>query len=511
MPDSLDTSTLTDTPADLLAHCRGAAGGDAWGAIRTLTLRGTISAGGLSGPWQQQLALDQGCHATHFNLGPAALAKGFDGHQAWMCGANGEVTVQDSIAALRVAVTDAALLTRAYLFPERWHAKLQRLDARQDDGGQCWNVIRATPQEGIAVDLWFDRETHRLARSEQQLHGQLSVKHYRDYRETAGCWLPWSIVTSSGDPRHDLVITLEDVAVNPALPDLIFKAPKQAFDDVTFNGDAHTATLAIELVHQHLYLPVTVNGQAARFLLDTGGINLLTPDMAARAGLATSGRLEARGPGAASSEAGFTRVSRLGLGEGLALEQQWVRVLSLGELSAFEGLSIDGLLGHEVFQRLVVQIDYPARLVTFVDPAHFTPPVAATRLPLTFYAHFPAVQATLDGIPGQFWLDTGNRNAVTVYRPFAQEHCRALGAFSADETTIGWGLGGRVMGRIARGRELRLGDLCVDSPTLTLPSREDGVTSMQGVAGNIGGAVLQNLVVTFDYLRRVVYLAPIAG
>jgi hypothetical protein len=75
-------------------------------------------------------------------------------------------------------------------------------------------------------------------------------------------------------------------------------------------------------------------------------------------------------------------------------------------------------------------------------------------------------------------------------------------------TTIGWGVGGRSVGQVARGGRLELGPLAVDAPLLTLPSSREGPTSMRDVAGNLGGGLLARFTVAFDYTRRQVHLWP---
>ncbi len=75
-------------------------------------------------------------------------------------------------------------------------------------------------------------------------------------------------------------------------------------------------------------------------------------------------------------------------------------------------------------------------------------------------------------------------------------------------TTIGWGVGGPAQGHLARGAKLVIGDLEIAGPVLRLAADSGGALAIRHVAGNIGGEVLRRFVVTFDYARRVVYLAP---
>ena len=172
-----------------------------------------------------------------------------------------------------------------------------------------------------------------------------------------------------------------------------------------------------------------------------------------------------------------------------------------------EGVQVDGVLGVELFKRLVVQVDYAARELLLADSATFVAPAAAASLPITFFGHFPGIAAEIDGVAGQFWLDTGNRGGLVLLTPFVQEHGLAARYATSPLTTIGWGVGGRAEGRLARGARLVLGDLVVAAPVLRLPVDNGGALATRHVAGNIGGEILRRFVVSFDYARRVVHLA----
>lgn len=508
MSDAPPTPLDPSTPQALFAAARQAAGGEAWNGLHALRLEGRISAGGLTGPYEQTVALHPPRYVNRYTLGPARLAKGFDGRTAWQHGASGEVVAQTTQAAREAAVAEAYLLARGFLFADRHDARIDALDVQQGDDGGALIGLRATPPGGQDLALWFDTASHHLVRSEQMLYGRANVKRYEQHESIGGITLPLRIVSGHGDARHEVVVEITRVTLNPRLADDAFAAPPQALNDLHWREGTRRVTVPIEVRHEHVYLDARVDGHRMRFLLDTGGVNLLTPQAAARAGLRTEGALEARGPGERSVEVSFARVGTLQIGDGLSLQGPLMRVLSLQGLADFEGTPIDGLLGHEVFQRLAVEIDYRGGHVSFVAPADFTPPPGAHRLPLRFHGHFPAVQATLDGVDGEFWLDTGNRNALTLYRPFADAHPQLATQELSEETTIGYGVGGAVRGRFARGGRLQLGELAIERPQLSLPASAEGVTSTAKVAGNIGGALLREFVVSFDYAHGAVYLQP---
>ena len=498
----------TLTAEQLLARALTAAGGPAWACVRTLRLEGRMRAGGLDGPYEQWIDLQTGRHAMRLTLGPAMMAGGFDGVHAWQRGPNGEVVVQDAEAGQRAAATEAWIHARGWWFAARHPATLES-PARREMDGVAFDVLRCVPAGGQWVELWFDARSHRLARLVQEVLGKPSLRRFDDERDVQGLRLPFRITSGNGDPRFDRALAIEAVAVDGEPPAGVFEPPQQAFADVAFADGATQVRLPFELLNNHVFVAAEIGGHPLRLLLDTGGVNLLSTQAARRVGLESLGAIETRGPGAQSVGSGFARVDRLEIG-GVALERQLLRVIDLPGFDDVEGVQVDGVLGVELFKRLVVRIDYARRELLLADPATFaaSSTEAAHALLLTFFGHFPGIAAELDGIPGQFWLDTGNRGGLVLLEPFVEAH-RLAGRYPlSGTTTIGWGIGGAVQGRLARGGRLALGGLQIEAPVLRLPDGHGGALAIRHVAGNIGGEILRRFVVTFDYARRLVHLAP---
>jgi hypothetical protein len=126
--------------------------------------RARFSAGGVSGPYEQLVALDVARSVTSYTLGPAEVARGFDGSVAWQRSPTAEVGVEDSEAGQRAASTEAYLNARGYLLHSRWNSTTEALGMRSENG-RSFDVIRVVPLCGQPVELWFDRDTHPPYRS----------------------------------------------------------------------------------------------------------------------------------------------------------------------------------------------------------------------------------------------------------------------------------------------------------------------------------------------------------
>ena len=503
------TQDLNDSEL-LLARTLAAAGGAAWARARTLHARGRVRAGGLAGPYEQWIDLAGARFAQRLSLGPAVISGGHDGVQAWQRSANGEVVVQDSEAGRRAAATDAWINARGWWFPTRHAAAVESLGRREADGA-AFDVLRCVPAGGQWVELWFDAATHLLARLVQEVLGKPATRRFDDHREVGGLRLPFRTASGNGDARFDRVTEITEVALNETPPDGAFDVPAQAFDDVAFIDGGSRACVPIEIHNHHVFVAVDLDGHPLRFMLDTGGVNLVASATARRIGLASLGAIEARGPGEKSVVSGFARADRLVIGGAVVLERQLLRVLDMPGFDDVEGVPVDGVLGVELFKRLVVQIAYARRELALVAPDAFVAPAGAQSSAITFFGHFPGIAGTIDGIAGQFWLDTGNRGGLLLLAPFVETHRLDERYATSAATTIGWGIGGPAQGRLARGGRLAIGDLMVDGPVLRLPTAHDGALAIRHVAGNIGGEILSRFVVTFDYVRKRVHLAADAA
>ncbi|HXT23036.1 MAG TPA: aspartyl protease family protein, partial [Thermoanaerobaculia bacterium] len=250
--------------------------------------------------------------------------------------------------------------------------------------------------------------------------------------------------------------------------------------------------------------------RALPMLFDSGGFNLVTPKTAKLLGLRTEGALQARGIGEGVEELAVTRVGEMRLG-GATLRDQIFYVLPLTNLAEVEGVDVAGVLGFEVLQRFVVEIDYARRRLTLTQPEKFDPASgtgAGTELPFVFAGHVPAVAGTIDGLAGRFTIDTGSRGAVALHRPFVERHDLVARYRPDIDAVTGWGVGGGVRAKVTCAGLLMLGTVEVPLPITELVTAEKGALADRYLAGNVGGGVLRRFRVTFDYRRERLYLAP---
>lgn len=500
-----------DNAADVFARAKAASGGARWDAVKTLRQSGALHVSGLDGDFEAVQDLRDGRSASRYKLGSIEGASGYDGRVGWERDPGGEVATQDAPEAIRRARTQAWLDARGYWYPQRIAAKSDTPQSRELDGKK-YDVVTATPEGGDPVTLWFDAQSHLLARVAQKESGDTATTVCDDWRETGGVRVPFHCVidrtdtAGRTDPRSRTEIRVARTDTNIALTDADFAVPEMKATAHIDNA-AGITRIPFELWSNHIYVRGSIDGKPARFLVDTGGMNLLTPASAKAFGLEGEGKLAGRGVGDEAVDVAFARAKQVRVGDAV-LDKPVFVIMDLGSLPAVEGVESDGLVGYEMFRRFGVTIDYAKHELVLATPAKFAPPAGAHAVPFDLADRIPVVQGELDGVPARISVDTGSRVSLTLHAPFAREHDLVAKYHAAPDAVIGWGVGGASRGRPARFGTLRLGDLAIDAIAGDIYTGNKGAFAATDLSANLGGGVLRRFTVAFDYDAKKMYLAP---
>jgi hypothetical protein len=120
----------------------------------------------------------------------------------------------------------------------------------------------------------------------------------------------------------------------------------------------------------------------------------------------------------------------------------------------------------------------------------------------------PLIKGPIDSLSGEFEVDTGSRNALSLLSPFAKA-CDLYSRYqTTSEVVTGWSVGGSASSRVARGGTLMIGKVAVPNPVIELSTAAKGADAEKHIAGNIGPAILKRFTVTFDYAHQTMYLKP---
>jgi hypothetical protein len=282
---------------------------------------------------------------------------------------------------------------------------------------------------------------------------------------------------------------------------LLLARPVPASEDTAFE-------LPFELSDNRIIVTAVVGkNKVARLLLDTGADQgLLTEEAARRFGLSTSGSREESGTGQNTVQWRDTEIQELRLGTTVFHNLPMGVISPEDFVNVFGTQTPDGVIGKPVFERYVVAIDYQQKMLRFTPPKAFVAPTDAVIISFQLPRQIPVIEAQLDGVTGNFGVDTGARSSLLVYGPFAEHNALREKYNARVEGVTGWGLGGPIRSLLARAHQVKIGSLDIREPVIRLSLQKSGMTTSTAMAGLIGPDILSQFVVTFDYSRRRILL-----
>jgi hypothetical protein len=180
----------------------------------------------------------------------------------------------------------------------------------------------------------------------------------------------------------------------------------------------------------------------------------------------------------------------------------------MGGTNLLDGPPIKAVIGYEILKRLVTVIDYAGHRITFMNPAGFQPSAQAQAVKFKFNEHIPTIQAAIDGIVGDFEIDTGAWSSLILMGPFSAAHRLAEKYQATRRVIAGDGVGGQSRALLLRPETLQIGTFEIRQPVGEMLLDKQGVAADPRLAGNIGGGILHRFTLTFDYPHQLLYLEP---
>ena len=275
--------------------------------------------------------------------------------------------------------------------------------------------------------------------------------------------------------------------------------------DLQFASSHGARDIPFEFVGNHIYLHARVdNSDLLWFLLDTGASASYLDQQRAK-----SLELMDQAKSVKNVSISFP---------GVRLLNQNFSVQSLG-FSAYDGHAIDGMLGYNFINRLVIEIDYVSRTVNFYEPQNYKYSGSGEIIPLVMLeddsgGKVPLVRVRImqlgrPPIEGKLIADLALRPAITFNTPFVE----ANKLLQPPQRTIQAVLGAGAMLRESRqpiGRlpNIQLGRFTIQNPVAIFFQDKQGVMASPEFDGVIGSEILRRFKVIFDYSRQQMILEP---
>ncbi len=462
-------------------------------AAGALHVRGKLTKGGLTGPFDQWTT-PRGERRDEHELAFLHEVIVFDGTRGWFVDRNREVRdlggfeVDEELAL-------AYLGANAAIAPERLAGTVD-VDAH--------GALVLAPAGGhITLAISFDPATHLPVSFTRRDREKTRTTKLGDWRDVDGVRIPFAIEESNGDPDATEIVHLETAAHSLAPS---FTRPADRPPDQAGNGE-----VPIELLPDGLiFVPVSINGTDLSMVLDSGAeATVLSSSRLARLHLTATGKF-ATGAGGGDVAVSYVPHVTTAVG-GARVTDQIIAAIDLDDLEKPLGRPLDGILGYDFLSRFVIEIDYAAHRLRVRNRAGYQH--AGTPLPISLEDSTPEIEATIE-VPhrppatGHFVLDTGCGCEIQLSTPFTDQHDLLSAVPEATQAGFSAGAGGETHQVSARITSLQIGTTRIDHPQADFARDAVGASADPETSGLIGALVWKRFVLVLDYKHRAVWLDP---
>jgi PDZ domain len=278
--------------------------------------------------------------------------------------------------------------------------------------------------------------------------------------------------------------------------------PAPAGPKLNFAHGGNAAEVPMELAANAVFVPVRIGqGRPLSWLLDTA-----SPDTTADTAIYAQ---------SSGGQAGSSPVLAL---PGIEIREAALNIRSFDSLGPWYGERVSGVVGDDVLDHLVVQLDYARRSIELYDPAAYTEPHHAEKLPIHWVDGLPTVRAAVRfggrTVEGDFVLNTGGGAAVAVTPAFLATKRMYPYRGKTLPGTIFTASGDEAVS-LVRGEWLQLGHSRVIGPPVAIESAaappDAGMRKPKGkdvLAGWIGGAILRKFELVLDFPKDRILFVP---
>ena len=281
--------------------------------------------------------------------------------------------------------------------------------------------------------------------------------------------------------------------------------------------------LRFEMIHNLIIIPAFINGSdTLKFILDTGVSHTMITSLNGTQGISFNfaREIELFGLGSGREVQAFHSFGNvielpgiIGFNHNVIILKEEFDYLSQGL-----GTQIHGLIGYDVFDSFIVEIDYTSKRLTLYDPKHFKSRKKKRLLKksdiieMEIRKRKPYINATIynddnEAAEMNLLVDTGASHAISIFN-FTDDKMEI--PENSLYTFIGIGLSGEIYGPIGRTNKIALGDFKFKKPIVTYPDSESvQLTDFENDrSGSLGADILNRFTVIFDYHGKEMILRP---
>ena len=247
------------------------------------------------------------------------------------------------------------------------------------------------------VDLFLDSTTGAQHGYRKTQNNQTTFVRQSDWRPVDGVLMPFVVETIAPVAAENTTLVVTHISVNQTPPDNWLLQPA-GIRRVSFAQNARrTAWMPIDFKsHRAISFPGMVNGVSANIVLDSGAqMTVVDAGFASRAGIKPQGAVAAAGT-AGTETVSFAQGVNIRIGE-LTLSDLTVAVLPMNRLSAAFGRELTVILGKELLNEVVLDIDFEHERMALENAEHYRPPSGSIAVPLILLPWLPTARRLVAG------------------------------------------------------------------------------------------------------------------
>lgn len=278
-----------------------------------------------------------------------------------------------------------------------------------------------------------------------------------------------------------------------------------------FIGDNQSQTVSFQFINNLIIIPLEINGNPLNFILDSGVsspviFNLKTSDSLR---LNQLKKIKLRGLGEGNSvDALLSKNNRIRFKNIWATNQDLYLIYNEKlDVSSKLGITVNGIIGYNLFNDFVVTINYRSKKITFTNPEVYTYKNCrkCESFDLFFHKKKPYINAEIvvgngveQKIPVQLLIDSGGTDSLWL---FEDEEKGIEVPDNAFKDFIGEGISGGIFGMRGKIKGFNLKSFQFKNPNVAYL---DSLTtlfarSLETRNGSLGGNILRRFKVILDY------------
>ncbi len=244
-------------------------------------------------------------------------------------------------------------------------------------------------------------------------------------------------------------------------------------------------------------------------ILDSGAsTTVITPELAVQIGVTSGEAVTTHGMGNDAVRTRATVLGSVAIG-GARADQVSAVIVPLPPGLTYQGDygTIYGLVGYSFLSHFATTFDFTRHVASFARPSTFVAPADSAGVPIEVSSHVPIVQASVDGVPGKFEIDSGNDGTLILAPDFVAEHDVAayyVHVFPEEYE----GVGGTQHSTLVRLKSFSVAGIALHDAVTALSEAKAGVLRGSDLAGNIGYDIIRRFTLTLDYVSGRAYFEP---